>query len=42
MEGLARFDFTFEQDTENTGHVALKLWVEAEGANDMDLFVALQ
>ena len=42
MDGSARFDFTFAEDTEITGHASLKLWVEAEGADDMDLFVALQ
>ncbi|MEL1250976.1 CocE/NonD family hydrolase [Aurantiacibacter gilvus] len=42
VEGSAHFDFTFEEDTELTGHAALKLWVEAEGSDDMDLFVALQ
>jgi predicted acyl esterase len=41
-QGLARFNFTFDEDTEVTGHIALRLWVEAEGADDMDLFVALQ
>jgi len=40
--GEAAFDFRFEADTELTGHAALKLWVEAEGSDDMDLFVALQ
>lgn len=41
-EGEAALDFRFDADTELTGHAALKLWVEAEGADDMDLFVALQ
>jgi predicted acyl esterase len=36
------FDHRFEADTELTGHAKLRLWVEAEGADDMDLFVALQ
>ncbi len=40
--GEARFDFRFAEDTELTGHAALRLWVEAEGSDDMDLFVALQ
>ena len=40
--GRATFDITFDQDVELTGHAKLKLWVEAEGADDMDLFVALQ
>jgi uncharacterized protein len=41
-EGRAVFDHTFERDTELTGHMKLKLWVEAEGSDDMDIFVALQ
>jgi predicted acyl esterase len=42
VQGRAQFDHTFAADTELTGHAKLKLWVEAEGADDMDLFVALQ
>ncbi len=42
VEGVAHFDITFSEDTEITGHAALKLWVQAEGSNDMDLFAALQ
>lgn len=40
--GEAVFDHRFEQDTELSGYMKLKLWVEAEGADDMDLFVAIQ
>lgn len=40
--GEAAFDFRFAADTELTGYAKLKLWVEADGADDMDLFVALQ
>jgi predicted acyl esterase len=40
--GEAAFDFRFAEDTELTGYAKLKLWVEAEGGDDMDLFVALQ
>jgi len=36
------FAYVFPQDTELTGHMKLKLWVEALGADDMDLFVAIQ
>ncbi len=36
------FDHTFSEDTELTGHAKLRLWVSAEGADDMDLFVALE
>ncbi|MFW7348371.1 MAG: CocE/NonD family hydrolase [Pigmentiphaga sp.] len=38
----AEFDVTFNSDTEITGNVKLKLWVEAQGSDDMDLFVAIQ
>jgi predicted acyl esterase len=41
-DGQATFDIRFDADTEITGHAKLKLWIEADGANDMDLFVALQ
>ena len=41
-DGRAHFDIVFERDTELTGHSKLRLWVEAEGSDDMDLFVALQ
>lgn len=36
------FDYVFTETTELTGHCKLKLWVEAVGADDMDLFVAIQ
>jgi predicted acyl esterase len=42
VQGRAHFDHRFAADTEITGHAKLKLWVEAAGADDMDLFVALQ
>lgn len=35
------FTHTFDEDTEITGHAALRLWVQAKDANDMDLFVGL-
>ncbi len=38
----AQFDHTFPVATELTGHMKLRLWVEAIGADDMDLFVAIQ
>jgi predicted acyl esterase len=41
-EGRACFDWTFDETAELTGHASLKLWVEAEGSDDIDLFVALQ
>ena len=42
QSGRAVFDHRFEADTEISGHASLRLWVEAEGSDDMDLFVALQ
>lgn len=40
--GSIQFDHTFAQDTEITGYSKLRLWVSAQGSDDMDLFVALQ
>jgi len=40
--GLANFDMKFEEDTEITGYMKLRLWVEAKGHDDMDLFVNVQ
>jgi hypothetical protein len=41
-EGRATFDYVFAKQTELSGHMKLRLWAEAEGANDMDVFVAIQ
>jgi predicted acyl esterase len=41
-EGQAAFLITFEEDTELTGYSKLVLWVEAEDADDMDIFVSVQ
>jgi predicted acyl esterase len=41
-EGRATFDWTFAEPAELTGEASLRLWVEADGSDDMDLFVALQ
>lgn len=41
-KGLATFDYTFEGDTELTGYSKLHLWVEAEGADEIDLFIVIQ
>ncbi len=38
----AQFEFDFDQTTELTGHMKLRLWVEAQGSDDMDLFVGVQ
>lgn len=40
--GEATFDYTFAEDTELTGYCKLRLWVEARGHDDMDLFVTLK
>lgn len=40
--GSATFEMTFAEPTELTGYLKLRLWVEARGADDMDLFVAVQ
>lgn len=40
--GRAIFDHTFAEDTELTGFLKLRLWVEARGSDDMDIFVAVQ
>ncbi len=42
VEGLSTFTITFQEDTELTGYMKLRLWVEAEGAEDMDLFITVQ
>jgi predicted acyl esterase len=41
-EGRAVFDCRFDEDAELTGPMKLRLWLEAEGADDADIFVALQ
>jgi predicted acyl esterase len=40
--GKATFDISFEKETELIGYMKLHLWVEADGNDDMDLFVAIQ
>ncbi len=37
-----QFRITFDRDTELTGNMKLKLWVSAEGADDLDLFVGIK
>ncbi len=37
--GKVQFEHEFENQTEITGTMKLKLWVEADGSDDMDLFV---
>ncbi len=41
-EERAQFDYVFRETTELTGYMKLRLWVEAVGADDMDLFIAVQ
>ncbi|MFC1901471.1 CocE/NonD family hydrolase [Chloroflexota bacterium] len=38
-KGQAVFTMKFPEDTEITGYIKLRLWVEADGSDDMDLFV---
>jgi len=38
----ASFTFTFEQDTELTGNMKLRLWVSTSDGSDMDLFVGVK
>ena len=40
--GEVCFDITFDEDTEITGFLKLHLWAEAQGHDDMDLFVTVQ
>jgi uncharacterized protein len=42
LTGSVTLSHTFSCDTEVTGYAKLRLWVEADGSDDMDLFVALQ
>lgn len=42
QEGFLNFDYTFEEQTEITGYMKLRLWVEADGHDEMDLFVNIQ
>ena len=41
-QGMATFNMTFDEDTELTGYMKLRLWVEANGADDMDLFITIR
>jgi uncharacterized protein len=40
-EGRTAFTITFDRDTELSGYMNLRLWVEAEGATDMDVFARI-
>ena len=39
--GRATFDITFTEDVELTGYAKVHLWVEADGSDEMDLFITL-
>ena len=41
-EGRASFTLRFDSPTEFVGYPKVRLWVEADGSDDMDLFVFLQ
>jgi predicted acyl esterase len=41
-KGQALFTIRFNQDTELTGYMKLRLWVQANSADDMDLFAFVQ
>nr|WP_243186825.1 CocE/NonD family hydrolase [Clostridium muellerianum] len=41
-KGEAAFTIAFHEETEITGYSNVKLWVEANASNDMDLFVFIQ
>jgi predicted acyl esterase len=40
--GLVNFDIRFDEDIEITGYMKLRLWVQADGHDDMDMFVNIQ
>ena len=40
--GATRLLHTFTQDTEISGYMALRLWVEADGSDDMDIAVSVR
>jgi predicted acyl esterase len=41
-KGHTAFNIKFDEDTELTGYIKMKLWVEAEGNDDMDIFCSIQ
>jgi uncharacterized protein len=41
-EDRATFDIAFERDIDLAGHMEVRLWLEAEAGEDMDLFVAVE
>jgi predicted acyl esterase len=41
-QGKVELQYVFERDTEITGYMSLRLWLEAKGANDMELAVSVE
>lgn len=41
-DGKLEMQYVFDRDTEITGYMSLRLWVEAQGSNDMELTVAVE
>jgi len=41
-KGQAVFTMEFQRETELTGYMKLRLWVEAGGSDDMDLFLSIR
>ncbi len=41
-EGLTNFTIQFNEDTEITGYLKLRMWVEADGHDDMDFFITVR
>ncbi len=41
-KGLTTFEYTFRKDTELTGYMKLRMFVEAKGHDDMDLFITIK
>ena len=41
-QGFASFTMHLDEQTELTGYMKLRLWVESDGSDDMDLFVIVQ
>ena len=39
--GMVQFCYTFPEDTEITGIIKMKLWVEVDGYDDMDIFAKI-
>lgn len=40
-KGMVKFTITFSEETEISGYMKLRLWVQADGHDDMDIFVKL-